>query len=231
MKDSDRYFAGSFKQLISHWNDLDRAKKFLEGGTRVQAVHTIIKEISPLIENSSWIDIATGAGFIQQQVPDTQTPSLFVGLDFSEAMLRTQSFPYGERVLGSLFNLPFRKHSFQLISNFFCLSDYPELKPAYDEMTRICNNNGKMIHVDYAKGDAYWEARKELHGQTIDGKMVIGNIHLRGVSDIEVPDSMNLSEGKILEFQVESKQLLPIINEPKARSIRISGEYPRSFPL
>lgn len=215
MKEKDIIFAGDLDKLHSHWMDETRARKFLKGGTRTPAVNHVLNHISESISGSSWIDIATGAGFIQSRVDSSVHPSFFVGLDLSEAMLRVHEHPYGERVMASLFRLPFRDGSFNLVSNFFCLSDYPEIEKIMAEFARICDVAGHVLHVDYGEGDGYWEVRKSLHNQVIEGKKIIGDINLRTLDEIQLslPKSLEVDHSEIIEYSIDASNLKPVIQE------------------
>jgi ubiquinone/menaquinone biosynthesis C-methylase UbiE len=213
LKEKNIIFAGDLDKLQSHWMDEARAKKFLKGGTRTPAVKHILNYVFELIKESSWIDIATGAGFIQSQVDPSIQPTLFVGLDLSEAMLRVQEDPYGERVIASLFRLPFRNCSYNLVSNFFCLSDYPEIEEVMIEFARICDIGGYVLHADYGEGDGYWVLRKSLHNQIIEGMKIIGNINLRTLEDIKssLPASLELDHSSIIEYSIDASNLKPVV--------------------
>ena len=214
LKEKDVTFAGDLDKLHFHWMDEARARKFLKGGTRTPAVNHVLNHISESIKGSSWIDIATGAGFIQSQIDSSIHPSFFVGLDLSEAMLRVHESPYGERIMASLFKLPFRENCFSLVSNFFCLSDYPQIKDVMIEFARICQLGGQVLHVDYGEDDGYWVVRKSLHDQIIDGRKIIGDINLRNQDDIRssLPKSLKENHSEIIEYSIEASKLKPVVN-------------------
>lgn len=204
---SNNYFAGSLDNLRYHWEDSNRALKFREGQTRTRAAKYIVKYHETNIHNNSWLDTGVGAGFIQSLVDESIIPCLHVGLDFSEIMLRSHIAPYGERVLGSTFTLPFRKHSFSFVTNIFSLSDYPTINKAFSELFRTLCPGGIMSHADYAKSDEYWEARKIAHGEKIDNSStIIGNINLRTLENIrkEIPDHHEILFQSLIEYKVNS---------------------------
>ena len=126
----ETYFTEDLHSLKKYWEDKNRAIRFLGGGTRTQAVQYLVKRIEMDVHQGSWLDTGTGSGFVQTLVDTDVVPTLFIGLDFSEIMLRTQQSPYGERVIGSAFRLPFRKNSFKIVTNIFSLSDYPDINIA-----------------------------------------------------------------------------------------------------
>ena len=131
---SGEHFAGSFSNLREHWQNETRAIKFRKGQTRAKAVNYMITRIEVDIHLGSWLDTGTGSGYIQSQVPSQLDTIFFVGLDFSIEMLRAQISPYGERVQGTVFKLPFRRSSFTLSSNYFSLSDYPGPEDGLNEL-------------------------------------------------------------------------------------------------
>ncbi len=208
-------FTGDFKELRSHWEDRKRANRFKDGGTRTKAVEHVTNIISDRILNHSWLDLAMGAGYIQTKI--NSEPTIFIGLDFSMAMLSSQEQPLGERILGSLFKIPIRKNSIHVISNFYCLSDYPNhmVKEAFRNIYDIIEKNGIFVYVDYEKNDEYWNKRKEFHGKIIDGKKIIGNINLRTTKDIQKIFPGDCIHEEIIKYKVNTSEIHTSIPLPK----------------
>lgn len=216
MKD-ETYFTEDLHSLKKYWEDEDRAKKFLAGGTRTGAVKYLILRIELDIHQGSWLDTGTGSGFVQTLVDPNVIPTIFVGLDFSGVMLRAQESPFGERVIGSAFHLPFRHSSFKVVTNIFSLSDYPTIEQAFVDLGRVVSKMGSFLHLDYAIGDDYWEMRKQLHNtKSLDGKIIVGNINLRSIEKIKniIPGGMRIVFQEYLDFKVKSDNLTPLFDLP-----------------
>ena len=204
------FFSGNFDDLKNHWENEQRAEKFKSGGTRIPAIRKVLKRMNVDIHQHSWLDTGTGAGFIQTQVDADVSPVLFVGVDFSSAMLRAQTDPFGNLVIATAFKLPFRKEAFSVLSNIFSLSDYPEPKEAFDEFSRILSKTGNLYFVDYAQGDEYWELRKKLHGKTgRDNKVIVGDINLRNIQQSKelLPNSLRVVFTEIISYDINSDPL------------------------
>jgi ubiquinone/menaquinone biosynthesis C-methylase UbiE len=215
---SSNYFAGSFDQLRDHWEDEKRAIKFRKGQTRTKVAKYIVKRIETDIHQGSWLDTGVGAGFIQSLVGASVSPCFHIGLDFSQTMLLSHEKPYGERVEATTFSLPFRNNAFNVVTNIFSLSDYPNIKAAFIELTRTVAPGGIFSHSDYAAGDQYWETRKKAHGlQVDDNKPVVGNINLRSLEEVKecVPSGSRIVFQKIIEYDVETDQMKPPFPIPK----------------
>ena len=217
MKD-ETYFTEDLHSLKKYWEDKNRAKRFLGGGTRTQAVQYLVKRIELDIHQGSWLDTGTGSGFVQTLIDPNVVPTLFIGLDFSGIMLRTQQLPYGERVIGSTFHLPFRKNSFKIVSNIFSLSDYPKINIAFADLGRVVDSVGSLLHLDYAIGDEYWEKRIEYHDSLADdGSIIMGNINLRSLEQIKKwkPENTRIVFQRYLEFTVRSDSINARFDLPK----------------
>lgn len=205
---SEEYFGGSLNKLQKHWNNKRRALKFQKGQSRTVAVKYMISKIETDIHMGSWLDTGTGSGFIQSHVHQDIQPILFVGLDFSRTMLEAQLSPLGERIQSTTFQLPFRKRSFSLISNFFSLSDYPDIDPAFREFFEVMDSSGIFVYLDYSKGDDYWETRKLFHDKKIGKQEIIGNINLRSIEDIERMLEVNfrVTHRETISYDVSSSE-------------------------
>ncbi|MHA2030291.1 MAG: methyltransferase domain-containing protein [Candidatus Kariarchaeaceae archaeon] len=206
----ESYFTEDLHSLKEYWEDKDRAVKFLSGGTRTGAIEYLLRRIEPDVHQGSWLDSGTGAGFIQSQIDSDVFPTLFVGLDFSLVMLRTQEQPYGEREVGSAFQVPFRNNSFDVVSNIFSLSDYPKIETAFEELGRVVEYSGTFVHLDYGVGDDYWERRQSFHGKANpDGSVIVGNINLRSLDQIKewTPRGFRMVFQTYLEFEVDPSKL------------------------
>ena len=147
---SETTFTGNNVSLRTHWEDSDRAKRFLRGGSRTNAVRIVIDRIKKYTKDNIWIDLATGAGFVQSQLELDCYPTLFVGIDLSVTMLRAQN-PFGERIQASMFNIPVRRKSSDISSIFFSLSDYPDLNRGLKSICNSISSSGVISFVDYAK--------------------------------------------------------------------------------
>ena len=206
----ESYFTEDLNTLKKYWEDEQRAIKFIKGGTRLGAIAYLLQRLELDIHQGSWLDSGTGAGFVQSQVDPDVSPSLFVGLDFSMVMLLTQKHPYGERVVGSAFQVPFRKNAFNVVTNIFSLSDYPRIESAFQDLGRVVDYTGSFTHLDYGVGDDYWEKRQSLHGApNPDGSIIVGNINLRSLDQIKgwTPDGFRLIFQNYLEFEVEASEM------------------------
>ncbi|MFV2013893.1 MAG: class I SAM-dependent methyltransferase [Candidatus Heimdallarchaeota archaeon] len=204
--------------MKQYWEDEQRAIKFTNGGTRIDAIRYLLSRLEIDIHQGSWLDSGTGAGFVQSKIDDNVSPSLFVGLDFSMVMLRVQRYPYGERVVGSAFQVPFRENSFSLVTNIFSLSDYPQIKAAFEDLGRVVDIAGSLTHLDYGTGDDYWEKRQNLHGTpNPDGSIIVGNINLRSLDQIKnwTPEGFRLIFQTFLEFEVDSSDMNPTFELPE----------------
>ncbi|OLS24438.1 MAG: Demethylmenaquinone methyltransferase [Candidatus Heimdallarchaeota archaeon LC_2] len=215
---NETYFTDDLHSLKKYWEDKDRAIRFLDGGTRTSALQVLVKRVELDIHQGSWLDTGTGSGFVQTLIDTTVVPTLFIGLDFSGIMLRTQQSPYGERVMGSTFQLPFRRNSFNIVTNIFSLSDYPEIKIAFIELGRVVDTAGSLVHLDYAIGDDYWERRKQNHNNLADdGSIIVGNINLRSLEQIKKwsPEDMRIVFQKYLESIVKTASISALFELPK----------------
>ncbi|MHA2170545.1 MAG: class I SAM-dependent methyltransferase [Candidatus Kariarchaeaceae archaeon] len=212
------YFAGSFDKLRNHWEDEKRAIKFRKGQTRTKVAKYIVERLETDIHQGSWLDTGVGAGYIQSLVGVSVSPCFHVGLDFSHSMLISHENPYGERVRATTFNLPFRKNAFNLVTNIFSLSDYPNIENAFKELIRTVSLGGIFSHSDYAAGDQYWETRKKAHGQQVDDDtQVMGNINLRSLEEIRecIPRNSRIVFQKVVEYDVETDAMKPQFPIPK----------------
>lgn len=200
----DGYFTGDEKSLFEYWQDEQRARKFLDGGTRTDMVKYVLKKDRRFIEQSNWLDIGGGAGFIQSNV-EIDLYRMAVVLDISLEGLRVHICKESQRINGSFKSPPFRRDAFDTISSFFCLSDYPELGEILTSFVRMANG-GQFILVDYAKGDEYWENRKKAHNPSL-----IGNINLRSAEHISQYaykyKNLQVQESEDKEIIVEAKEL------------------------
>lgn len=214
----DSYFTEDLNSLKKYWEDELRAVKFIKGGTRIGAVRYLLLRLEVDIHQGSWLDSGTGAGFVQSQVDPNVSPSLFVGLDFSMVMLQAQENPYGERVVGSAFQVPFRKNSFSVVTNIFSLSDYPKIDLAFEDLGRVVDYTGSLTHLDYGVGDEYWEKRQSLHGApNPDGSIIVGNINLRSLDQVKdwTPNGFRVIFQNYLEYEVDASEMNPTFKLPK----------------
>jgi len=200
----DGYFTGDEKSLFEYWQDEERAQKFLDGGTRTDMVKYVLKKDTHLLEQSNWLDIGGGAGFIQSNV-GIDLYRMAVVLDISLEGLRIHICKESQRINGSFKSPPFRRDAFDTISSFFCLSDYPELGEILTSFVRMANG-GHFILVDYGKGDEYWENRKKAQSPSL-----IGNINLRSAEYISQyaykHKNLEAQESEDKEIIVEAKKL------------------------
>lgn len=209
MSDNSDFFSGNFNTLRKYWNDKDRALKFRGGGTRAQAVGRILQRHEVDIHNGIWLDIATGAGYVQSQLSEEVSPVYFIGIDMSEAMLRSSVVKLGDFILGTSFKLPLRKNCIDIATNFFSLSDYPSISDAFCEMARVIKFGGIMSHTDYSDVDDYWRERQKHHGEIINGKKITGNIHLRNHKEIQdlIPSTVRVVYQELLEIEIDTKNM------------------------
>ncbi|MHA2503714.1 MAG: class I SAM-dependent methyltransferase [Candidatus Kariarchaeaceae archaeon] len=196
----DGYFTGGKESLFDYWQDPERAKKFKSGGSRVSAVRYLLNKAEVEIHQGTWIDTAIGAGFVQSQLFQTVEPSLLVGVDFSRPMLELVDSEV-ERVLGSTFSLPFRKESSTIVTNIFCLSDYPDPSTAFEEYARVVKTGGLVMFLDYSSEDEYWTLRQQAHSEE-----VVGNINLRNPDTIKqfLPKMLRVVLNIILEAETST---------------------------
>ena len=214
----DSYFTEDLHTLKKYWEDKQRAIKFIQGGTRIGAIRYLLKRLELDIHQGSWLDSGTGAGFVQSQVDHEVSPSLFVGLDFSMVMLQAQENPYGERIVASAFQVPFRKRAFSVVTNIFSLSDYPRIESAFQDLGRVVDFTGSLTHLDYSVGDDYWEKRQSLHGApNPDGSIIVGNINLRSLDQIKdwTPQGFRMIFQTTLEFEVAASEMNTTFELPK----------------
>lgn len=209
-------FTGDNDSLRIHWDDEKRAKKFLSGGTRAQAVSLVLEQLQGHIKNGVWIDVATGAGYVQKALSEEFYPSLFVGIDLSQSMLRTQSDPLGQRIQGTVFALPIRRNSSNIVSIFFSLSDYPDLDSGTKELERTTERNGIISFTDYGKCDEYWQIRKSMDGKIVNGQEIKGNINLRTPEAITQQFSSSSYNLKVatISYDVDSSKLTSPLTLP-----------------
>ncbi|RMG22471.1 MAG: class I SAM-dependent methyltransferase, partial [Methanobacteriota archaeon] len=168
------HFTGSPEKLFQYWQDENRARKFLSGGTREAAIE-FCRSFKTHFAEKVWMDIGTGTGYVVKKLLHDYRPKAIIGIDISKAMLAMYQVEDALLAISSAFNLPFRDRSVDAISTFFCLSDYPSLTPFLHQVKRTLRNEGIFLFVDYAKGDGYWELRKKHHGEN----GIVGNINLR----------------------------------------------------
>ena len=200
----EQFFTGSRKTLFDYWQEEFRARKFLKGGTRTPMVEYVTREDIDLLRNATWLDIGAGAGFIQSKV-DPRIYRMVIALDISWEGLKVHQCRYSQRICGSFFSPPFRKGAFEVISSFFCLSDYPNLLKIVDSLVSLAEG-GKFILVDYAEGDEYWETRKINHAPEL-----IGNINLRSEEYISQEvykfETIDLESVEVKSFRTSTKDL------------------------
>lgn len=201
----ENIFSGDLLSLQHHWENAERAKKFLSGGTRIKAVQQVLETIKIHILNNIWVDVASGSGFVQSQLDYNYSPTLFVGVDFSREMLNCMDSKYGERVQGSVFSIPFRMNCVDLTSMFFSLSDYPNLNEGLSQMVGICKVGGFISFIDYGINDEYWLTRAKYDGNVIDGEIIIGNINLRSLKDTikEFPSNVRIYNSKLIKYDTQ----------------------------
>ena len=201
-------FSGDLESLKNHWENSERAKKFLSGGTRTIAVHRVIDKIKIHISDNIWVDIAPGSGFVQSQLGKAYLPVFFVGIDFSRKMLNCMDKKYGERVQGSVFAIPLRSECADITSIFFSLSDYPNLNDGLYQISRVCRDGGFVSFTDYGENDEYWVTRVKLDGTIIGEKKITGNINLRGLGDIigAFPSNMNMKVHSLIKYNVPASE-------------------------
>ncbi|MCY3412590.1 MAG: methyltransferase domain-containing protein [Candidatus Heimdallarchaeota archaeon] len=200
---NDNTFTGDLTGLRKHWEDEARAIRFRSGASRSRAVISALSKLGPYISQEIWVDVAPGSGYVQTEVASRSYPNLFLGVDLSYAMLKAQESPIGERIQGSVFNLPLRSGVANLVSMFFSLSDYPNLDEGLLEMCRVSSDF--VSFVDYGDCDEYWIHRKRLHGKVINGKKVTGNINLRSLKEIAkaFPRYTRLVNQQMIEYDIE----------------------------
>ena len=208
-------FTGSFFQLFHYWQDETRVKKFLQGGSREKMVDFVLQKTFSLFTNANWLDIGAGPGFIQRKNLNKRI-RLCVVLDISLSALLIHSNQYSQKVAGSFLNLPFRKLGFNCLTSFFCLSDYPGIKSIIVTFQPLLEIKGKLLLVDYAKDDEYWETRTLNHGKN----GLVGNINLRDEQlfrkIVEPESSFRLIYAETQKFQTNSRKLeMPSFRLPK----------------
>ncbi len=197
-------FTGDIKSLFMYWQDQDRAEKFLKGGTREKAIEEA-KGFKRLFSGKVWADMGTGTGYVVKRLKDHFNPISIVGIDISRAMLQRYQVDGAHRVLATTSGLPLRDASIGAVSIFFCLSDYPDLRPFFAEVARVLVKDGPFLFVDYAKGDQYWETRKVHHGE----KGIVGNINLRTTEEVKsrLEQNFNVVHLDYVSDMVDSKRL------------------------
>lgn len=197
------HFTGNPKRLFNYWQDSNRAKKFLSGGTREAAIN-FCRSFKDHFTDKVWADIGTGTGYVVKSLLKDFRPKAVIGIDISKAMLSMYQVDESLLSIGSGFNLPLRQTSVDVVSSFFCFSDYPSLRPVFKEGARVLNHHGKFLYVDYAKGDGYWELRKKHHGEN----GIVGNINLRTTEEIlaEIDQFTPIFSGYV-EAEVPSEHL------------------------
>ena len=204
-------FTGDFKSLFWYWQDQDRAVKFLKGGTREKAIDEA-RRFGKFFCGKIWADMGTGTGYVVKRLKDYFKPISIIGIDISQPMLRSYQVKEAQRVLATTSGLPLRNGSIGAVSIFFCLSDYPDLKPFFVEVARVLDWEGPFLFVDYAKGDQYWEARKAHHGE----KGIVGNINLRTTEEVkdQLEPNFNIVHLEYVCDIVDSKRLHPPFQLP-----------------
>ncbi|MDH5401395.1 MAG: class I SAM-dependent methyltransferase [Candidatus Heimdallarchaeota archaeon] len=206
----NNFFAGDFTKLKNHWSDLSRAEKFLRGGTRAEVVNKVIEINLNLLMNSNWLDLGTGAGYIQSVINQKHghLPNQ-LGLDWSFAMLSINEVSL-HKIQGTYENIPIRKASINLITFFFTLSDYPSLESILENAGNKLDQSGSLIIVDYSIGDEYWETRNKYHNQIgNDNNKIIGNINLRDIHYFQkiLPTNLLTEQSKIIRYEVRSIEM------------------------
>lgn len=196
---NNEIFSGSLRSLFNYWQDYERAKKFLEGGTRTDMVHKVVREELDPHHSGYWLDVALGAGFVQSVQKSSFT--MRIGLDISWAMLEVNKQEV-QKILGSGLIPPFRKGSIEILSSFFCFSDYPNIETILENLFPIISPHGFLLYIDYAKGDEYWETRKQMHSPSL-----VGNINLRLPHEISALVSKEVLRSEIVSFQVQASPL------------------------
>lgn len=218
MSRKQNYFSGSFASLFAYWQNEERTRRFVQGGTRIQMIHDVVDEQGDRLTKGIWIDIGTGAGFIQQVIAEKFAfRGLAVGVDMSIAMLQKYLNREVQRVAGVFQALPFRKGSVDTTSSFFCLSDYPNLRSIFQNFADLLRPHGNILYIDYTRGDQYWEIRKK-------STKLIGNINLRTPEYIaqiltEIPTlQIDFTDANAYEVSAhELKQRLPELPDTLTR--------------
>ncbi len=170
------YFSGSYNSLRKYWEKKFRSEKFKSLGTREPAVEFTLKRISEFLRpHHLWIDIGTGPGSVYKKAREMGLTSHFLGMDFSRAMLERFENSSVFKVLGDGRYHPLKKSCSDLATSFFVWSDYSDLTPVIRMFHAIVRSSGRVVLIDYARGDSYWELRRMLHGF----RGIVGNINLR----------------------------------------------------
>lgn len=170
------YFSGSYSSLRKYWEKKFRSEKFKSLGTREPAVEFALEKISEFLRpHHLWVDIGTGPGSVYKKAREMGINSHFLGLDFSRAMLERFDDPLVLKILGDGRFSPLKRPCSDLASSFFVWSDYSDLLPIVQMFRAIVKPSGRVVLIDYARGDSYWELRRMLHGF----RGIVGNIHLR----------------------------------------------------
>jgi len=183
----------------------------MTGGTRTEAIQYLLNRAEVEIHKGIWIDTAIGAGFVQSMIYKTVQHGLMVGVDFSREMLDLVEEPV-ERILGSVFDLPIRGDAANIATNIFCLSDYPNPKKAFSELSRIIKSQGVVMFLDYSDEDTYWTTRRAQH----DNDGVIGNINLRNPDNIiqYLPENTRIIQNIIIQYEVDTSGFDNRVNLP-----------------
>jgi SAM-dependent methyltransferase len=102
------------------------------------------------------LEIGLGQGADSEQV--IRRGAIWTGLDLTKesvdrviTRLSTRKLPYEDVKQGSVLNMPFEGHSFDIVFSHGVLHHVPEIRRAQQEIHRVLKPEGKLIVMVYAK--------------------------------------------------------------------------------
>jgi len=137
-----------------------------------ETIYQILRKETVGKKGKLMLEAGSGTGRISFKLKEKEKADVML-LDFSNAAIRISKKIFKERghigffILGSIFRIPLRDHSIDIVWNAGVLehfSDYEKIL-ALKEMTRVCNKNGLIITLNpYSRAVFYrigkWFAQK-----------------------------------------------------------------------
>jgi len=160
------------KEVAKIWEDIWKKAKLEEWDNLSETIYRILCEATVGIKDKLMLEAGSGTGRISLKLKEEGRRDVIL-LDVSKTAVRISKEYFKERgqigflILGSIFNIPVRDNSIDIVWNAGVLEHFSdhERTLALKEMTRVCEKNGSIVTLNpYSRAIFYiigkWFAEK-----------------------------------------------------------------------